>query len=152
MLSLSTCHNVEKVDEHLIGKHQINKKLNLKKGDPIDIEILKFTNSNHFDKDNSQGKRLKDNFTVLKFYQFDSSLQRMSVVFSYGVSPEILRKIFDPSTIPQEYEDTYKKLTFYGDRVLAFGLKEIDHFNMNEETREKLETGIKFLGKSIFSS
>ena len=136
----------------MIGKHQINKKLNLKKGDPIDIEILKFTNSNHFDKDNSQGKRLKDNFTVLKFYQFDSSLQRMSVVFSYGVSPEILRKIFDPSTIPQEYEDTYKKLTFYGDRVLAFGLKEIDHFNMNEETREKLETGIKFLGKSIFSS
>jgi magnesium-transporting ATPase (P-type) len=78
----------------------------------------------------------------------------MSVVFllenkkyiSMKGSPETLKNMFEPSSLPENYENTYKKFAFHGNRVLAFGLKEIKTFNKDEDSRSNMEKNLKFLG------
>ena len=78
----------------------------------------------------------------------------MSVLFSYNGknylstkgSPETLKSLINPKTLSENYDSIYKKHSFAGYRLIAFGIKEIISRNINVIKREDLEKEIDFLG------
>jgi len=98
---------------------------------------------------------------IVKRFDFSSKLQRMSVLvkntnesffkcFVKG-SPEKIKKLCDPSTLPLDFNEQLDNCTSKGYRVLAMGYKMID-MNINqclEMGRTYAENNIIFLGLLI---
>ena len=92
---------------------------------------------------------------VLRQFDFDSQLLRMSTIatsnrgdqlsiYTKG-SPESMKNIFDSNTVPSNYEETLKKYTSRGFRVLALGSRLISKKELTL-SREKLEHKLNFDG------
>jgi magnesium-transporting ATPase (P-type) len=70
-------------------------------------------------------------------------------------SPEVMKKLCNSSTYPKDYDQTFKKYTQKGLRVIALGYKYIPDFDMSkidEIERESIETddSFTFCGFLIF--
>ena len=82
-----------------------------------------------------QRKRNHNGFATRRF-DFDSQLFRMSTVAKSNLddeyyiytkgSPEAMAKIFDPSTVPFNYDEILKQYASSGFRILAIGSRRID--------------------------
>ncbi|TBU20776.1 vacuolar cation-transporting ATPase [Hamiltosporidium tvaerminnensis] len=95
---------------------------------------------------------------IIKCYDFDTNLRRMSVVvvdkgkhfvYSKG-SPESISKIL--REIPEDYEERVREYTLDGYRVLSIAYKETHSININERLRSKDEYGLTFLGFIVFAN
>ena len=98
---------------------------------------------------------------IVRRFDFVPKLQRMSVitknvnenfykVFCKG-SPEKLRELCLPETIPETFNDTLNKYAIKGFRVLAMAFKTIkmSYIQSQQITREKAESKMIFLGLLI---
>ena len=98
---------------------------------------------------------------IVRRFDFVPKLQRMSVitknvnenyykVFCKG-SPEKLKELCLPETIPANFNDTLNKYAIKGFRILALGFKTIkmSYIQSQQITREKAESRLIFLGLLI---
>ena len=135
----------------------INTYLRYKKEKPLQEEIGQI--SNILDEE----KIIKSHYEigVVRKFEFSNTLQRMSVlvrdindnyfkVFTKG-SPEQIRDLCIPESIPLDFNDVLKKYTMKGLRVLAFSFKNVklSFIESQNVKREKLENNMIFLGLII---
>ena len=98
---------------------------------------------------------------IVRRFDFSSKLQRMSVItknanedyyklFCKG-SPEKIKELCKPDTIPKDFNDVLKKYTSKGFRVLALSFKmmKMTFIQSQEIFREKCENNLIFLGLLI---
>ena len=98
---------------------------------------------------------------VIRKFEFSNTLQRMSVlvrdindkyfkIFTKG-SPEQIRDLCIPESIPLDFNEVLKKYTMKGLRVLAFSFKNVklSYIESQNVKREKLENNMIFLGLII---
>lgn len=89
----------------------------------------------------------------MKRFEFESSLQRMSVVVKKGGehqllvkgSPEIIKTLCTGSSIPGDFGQNLDSLTKQGYRVIAFARKPLGNVNMDIQ-RDAAEKDLEFLG------
>lgn len=116
------------------------------------------------------GDKSYENYHRLQIeYKFDfsSALQRMSVIVTNNFdtehqytmyikgSPEAIKKLCTENTYPKEYDETFKKYTQKGLRVIGLGYKHLKNFdlsNIDNIQREDVEREgtFVFLGFLIF--
>jgi len=105
----------------------------------------------------------KAQITIKRRFQFSSALKRMSTL-SFVVdsssrrlfaavkgAPETLKPMY--SSLPADYDETYKRFTRRGSRVLALGYKFIDTTNsdlVTNMTRDEVESQLQFAGFLVF--
>ncbi|CAK64447.1 unnamed protein product (macronuclear) [Paramecium tetraurelia] len=131
-------------------------------GDSLDVELFKFTD---FKIDKNPPQNAKSRVVnregivldVLKLYEFESALQRMSVivkdtddyyVFVKG-SPEKMAELSMQNTIPTDFKKNLNVLTMKGLRILGFGYKQITQEEcerLMNASRQECESDIQFLG------
>lgn len=94
-------------------------------------------------------------FSVDRVFEFESSLQRMSVftrqldgttVAYIKGSPEMIRSLSKPSSVPASFELELKLLTQKGFRVIAYAIKHMPNAISETLKREQCESDIEFLG------
>lgn len=108
---------------------------------------------------------------VLKRFDFDSDIQRSAVVV-YSAhdsidaslmglvkgSPEKIKEICSPSTIPENYIKTYHMLANHGYYVIALGWKELTFSlgtmtnDLHNLSRNTVENDLTFCGFALFKS
>ena len=103
--------------------------------------------------------------SILKTFEFESELQRMSVIvrrenskeiaaFVKG-APEMIRKLLGKSQVVQNYDEQLQRLTLQGLRVLALAYRphskqlQEDYSNL---TRDQIESDLQFLGFLAFQN
>ena len=116
-----------------------------------------------FQDNNNFNEKLKNRYeiAIVKRYDFSSKLQRMTVigkninedffkVLCKG-SPEKIKELCDPSTIPESFDDTLNAYTTKGYRVLGMAGKSLSmSFKQSQEIkREIVEKNMIFLGLLI---
>lgn len=114
---LGFCHNLIKVDNEILG-------------DTIELEML----------EKSPFQLNSPEFTILKTFEFESSLQRMSVIVKNEKtselfvlckgSPEVLKDICQKSSINSELALIQQKYFMQGYRILAMASKPINSTNI----------------------
>ncbi|CAD8190017.1 unnamed protein product [Paramecium pentaurelia] len=145
----ATCHGTYEIEGDLMG-------------DSLDVELFKFTDFK-FEKHPPQNvkSRVVNRegivLDVLKLYEFESALQRMSVivkdkddyyVFVKG-SPEKMAELSIQNTIPIDFKKTLNLLTMKGLRILGFGYKQIsqeESERLMNTSRQECEQDIQFFG------
>jgi len=128
-------------------------------GDPLDIEMFKYAqNKNNAKLIDGSGailasiKTKSSELQILKRFDFDSKLQRMSVIANTpsGMkaivkgSPEMISSL-STSGKPSNLNQQVDHLTKQGLRVIAFGTKSVSG-NADSMQREASESGLKFIG------
>lgn len=114
---------------------------------------------------NEKGRR--QNLQIRRRFQFSSALKRQSSVsnlvhpdfthhrgfVAVKGAPETLKTMY--TSIPKNYEDSYKYFTRRGSRVLALGYKFIEEplssDQINNLTRESVESQLTFAGFLVFT-
>ncbi|CAD8078910.1 unnamed protein product [Paramecium primaurelia] len=139
---MASCHGLAKVNGQLIG-------------DPLEVKMFEATN---FELDDLHNEVFKDNdrIQILKRFDFSSTLQRMSVIVQRNDklrvhvkgSPEKLRELCHPTTVPRSFHKILEHYSKMGFRVLACGSKVID----SECNRDKAECNLTFLGFLIMQN
>ncbi|KAL4468757.1 hypothetical protein ABPG74_005260 [Tetrahymena malaccensis] len=135
-------------------------------GDELDIRMLEFSQYKILPEESKDFKfkvqRQSDNslLTIYKVWEFESSLQRMTVIMNdeqtqkmYGIVKGSPEKIFDMCNKNSIDQNNYKKmlneLTNKGLRVIAFGYREI---NNKDSIRSEVEQDIQFLGLFVLEN
>lgn len=102
----------------------------------------------------SEEEQVEKSITIVRTYEFDSAIRRMSVVaddgnrryvFTKG-SPEEMKGIL--KEIPREYEERTREYSLDGYRVVSLAYKEIS----SSVDRETDERGLTFLALIVFSN
>ena len=116
-----------------------------------------------FQDNNNLNEKLKNRYeiAIAKRFDFSSKLQRMTVigkninedffkVFCKG-SPEKIKELCDPSTIPESFDETLNNYTTRGYRVLGMAAKSLKmSFKQSQEIRRDIvEKNMVFLGLLI---
>ena len=116
-----------------------------------------------FQDNNNLNEKLKNRYeiAIAKRFDFSSKLQRMTVigkninedffkVFCKG-SPEKIKELCDPSTIPESFDETLNNYTTRGYRVLGMAAKSLKmSFKQSQEIkRDIVEKNMIFLGLLI---
>jgi cation-transporting ATPase 13A1 len=110
----------------------------------------------------NKGAKVDVQINVKRRFQFSSALKRMSTVVnasdasgrrllaSVKGAPETLKKMY--STVPENYDDTYKYFTRRGSRVLALGHKvmKTDPSKVKDVHRDDVECDLIFDGFLVF--
>lgn len=114
--------------------------------------------------DKTQGKGLYKS-ALLRRFDFESSLQRMSVIcrnefdnklrlFIKG-SPEKISDLCEPNTLPRDFNQVMSSYTKDGYRVIAIAYKELGNLS-NQEVhtieRDRVECDLTFLGLLIMEN
>ena len=116
-----------------------------------------------FNDDNNVPQNLKSRYEIgiVKRFDFSSKLQRMTIIgknlnenhykaYCKG-SPEKIKELSNPSTIPANFEEVLNSYTTKGYRVLGMAAKSIN-LNLQQSqtiTREEVEKDMIFLGLLI---
>jgi len=178
---LACCHCLTYIKENLIGDPIDVKmfestgwimKENTNTGDefnanPLVLDYIRPKNEEDITvpyQDNyNEEEKLKNRYeiAIVKRFDFTSELQRMSVigkninenffkVFCKG-SPEKIRELCDPSTIPESFDEILTNYTSKGYRVLGMAGKSLlMNFQQSQTiTREAVEKKMLFLGLLI---
>lgn len=151
---MSTCHSLRQIDDELMG-------------DPLDLKMFNFTESNLKDEDSDHGSVAiienshYGNYKILKEFEFDSNLRRMSclvennsyqLVFVKG-APEMIMDISNRDSLPDDYLEMLYNYTNNGYRVIACGYKVVNKRKAKTELmREEAESELNFLGFIIFEN
>jgi len=101
---------------------------------------------------------------VVRSFRFSPKLQRMSVIvkdpnekyykiFCKG-SPQKIKELCLPETIPEDFNEVLKKYSMKGLRVYALGMRlvKMSYLQTQQITREKIEKKFIFLGLVIFKN
>ena len=103
---------------------------------------------------------------IIHRFEFKSELQRMSVItksihertgqseytlFTKG-SPEIIKKICKPSSIPTNYQEMVDSYGVEGLRILALAYKHTEYIDNNIAERESMEENLTFSGLVLFEN
>lgn len=154
--AMASCHSLRLIENELLG-------------DPLDMKMFEFTKWQFLEEYNGRPYPLvypsasleHEGYSVLKEFDFISSLRRMSVVvrteesqkqlvFTKG-APEIMLDICEQSTLPHNYEELLHNYTHRGYRVIACAYKTIDE-DANTSNREFVESGLTFAGFIVFEN
>ncbi|KAH9916115.1 ATPase [Epithele typhae] len=102
----------------------------------------------------------KTSLIVRRRFQFSSALKRMSTVLTLPNgrcmvatkgAPETIRRML--STVPANYDDTFKWFTRRGSHVLALGFREMEPMPLDKIKklhRDQVELGLTFAGFLVF--
>ncbi|KAI0696646.1 endoplasmic reticulum Ca-transporting P-type ATPase [Cytidiella melzeri] len=97
---------------------------------------------------------------IRRRFQFSSALKRMSTICSLPNgrlfvavkgAPETIKEML--ATVPDFYDETYKRFTRQGSRVLALGYREMESMSgdkINKFPRDGVETSLTFVGFLVF--
>mmetsp|Transcript_20060 Transcript_20060/g.33425 ORF Transcript_20060/g.33425 Transcript_20060/m.33425 type:complete len:1211 (-) Transcript_20060:355-3987(-) len=102
---------------------------------------------------------------IIRRFEFSSKLQRMSVIVrdirSDGLqifvkgSPEVMRELSDPSSIPDNFDQVLSTYTREGYRVLGCGMRsapELNWVQAQRVARAKVESNLQFMGLLIMQN
>jgi cation-transporting ATPase 13A3/4/5 len=178
--NLATCHSLTRVNDKLMGDPIDIRmfestgwilKENLENEENYDSLVTTFVRPGH-EKDLKEKLSvegvdedliLKSHYEIgiVRRFEFTSKLMRMSVlvknvnepyfkVYTKG-SPEKIKELCRPDTIPPNFTNILAKYTMKGLRVLALSMKmvKMDYMNSQKVEREKIETNMIFLGLLI---
>jgi cation-transporting ATPase 13A3/4/5 len=133
-------------------------------GDPLEVELLKFTEWQITEFDFNGITKLQSPFnstaTILKRFSFNFETKRMSVIAKIGNGPPLLftkgapdslKSLCLPITCPYNYNQKLLDLSSKGLRPIAFAYKVL---NEEDETKEELElvNDLQFLGWAFFAN
>ncbi|KAI0084671.1 endoplasmic reticulum Ca-transporting P-type ATPase [Irpex rosettiformis] len=102
----------------------------------------------------------KQSVHIRRRFQFSSALKRMSTICSLSNgkvfiavkgAPETIKSML--ATVPDFYDETYKRFTRQGSRVLALGYREADGLSAEKITkvhRDEVEASLIFVGFLVF--
>lgn len=144
---MSACHSLRLIDNDLLG-------------DPLDYKMFEFTKSiydEQVDGISVYNKPLKTSYRIIKEFEFQSQLRRMSAIIEnnnekYVVckgAPEVMIDICTVDSIPQDFHDLLYYYTNNGYRVIACATKKVTDLSF---TREELEQDMEFLGFIVFEN
>lgn len=168
---MATCHSLTLIDGEFAG-------------DPLDVKMFEATNWRLEEPDVADNtkydlitptilkppkKTFDENEQSLEIgiihqFQFSSTLQRMSVITkTLGVdlfrlfckgSPEMLKTLCKPETVPQDLTERLKEFTKKGYRVIALATRVVDmnFVKIQKSKREDLEQDLEFLGLIILEN
>jgi cation-transporting P-type ATPase 13A2 len=177
---LATCHSLTQVNGELMGD-PIDKKMfdaskwqlreNLENSENYDSLITTFVRPKkekelkekltREDIDEEQIMKTHYEIGIVRRFDFSSKLCRMSVlvknvnepyfkVYCKG-SPEKIKELCRPDTIPANFSSVLAKYTMKGYRVLGLSMKmvKLDYLSSQKVERDKLECNMIFLGLMI---
>lgn len=147
---MTTCHSLRLIEDELLG-------------DPLDAKMFEFTQWN-YKEDQVTGLPVMyfgdKQYTVLKEYEFISSLRRMSVlaqsqdsreiVYTKG-APEVMIDICEPDSLPSNFDELLHRYTHSGYRVIACAYKELTSSGRTAP-RDQIESNLIFTGFIIFEN
>ncbi|KAF8320367.1 endoplasmic reticulum Ca-transporting P-type ATPase [Clavulina sp. PMI_390] len=134
-------------------------------GDPMEkttLEALDWTVSKDRVTPKTANAPHKTIINIRRRFAFSSALKRMSTVsnlqsgktmIAVKGAPETIKTML--STVPPQYDETFKWYTRRGSRVLALAMKEtqtLSNDKINHMTREEAESALTFVGFLIFHS
>ena len=175
---LACCHHITYANDNLVGDPLdvkmfesldwiMKENTNIIERDNYDSQIINYIMPKNEEKTNLPSKDDKENkkryeIRIVKKFQLSNILQRMSVickninenyfkVFCKG-SPENIKSICIPSTIPKNFDEILNLYTLKGYRVLGAAAKSIivDFSQIQIINREQVEKKMIFLGFIIF--
>lgn len=146
-LACACCHAVTYVFGNLVG-------------DPLEIKMFEMTNwiLNEDPEGNNSligqddialatiyPKDKSHNLAIIKRFDFESKLQRMSTIVKYKAaktdsnrseyisfvkgSPEMIKTLSRPETIPDDFDKVLNEYTVQGLRMIAFGYRKLENVN-----------------------
>ena len=162
---MSTCHSLTIIDEKLSG-------------DPIDLKMFEFTKwtliegQGHYTSVkppsllNSDPEEViaEAEIGIFKQFQFSSDLQCMSVIvrdlstMTFKIyckgSPEKLKLISKPESIPENFQEILDSYTENGYRVIALGMRPLSTkvTKIDKLERSDVEKDLIFLGLIVFEN
>ncbi|KAL0490279.1 hypothetical protein AKO1_014011, partial [Acrasis kona] len=143
--AMATCHSLTHVNGTIVG-------------DPLEEKIFASTQCILKESDNHRLCTLNHStLEVIRTFEFNSNLQYMSVLVKeiqtnnidlyIKGSPEKIRNLCIPMSIPNDYHQILNQYTHQGYRVLSMAYKKIDQQQLESLTnRSELENEFIFLG------
>ncbi len=104
---------------------------------------------------------LRGVYTIIRRFEFSSEKQRNVVVVAHPDgsihvhvkgSPEMMRKLADPATVPIDFDTELGKHTREGLRVLGLAtrlLEGVNEVEVQSLTQDELERGLRFMGFAV---
>jgi cation-transporting P-type ATPase 13A2 len=104
---------------------------------------------------------LRGVYTIIRRFEFSSEKQRNVVVVAHPAgslhvhvkgSPEMMRKLADPATVPIDFDTELGKHTREGLRVLGLATRLLEGVNQVEVqslSQDELERGLRFMGFAV---
>ena len=171
LCGMACCHSLAVLDGELIG-------------DPLEVQIFRATHATLIDKPElsnipavsipslhpsssttsssvpSLSRRL---VRVLHQYEFQSSLQRMSVIcrdddgrtlmFTKG-APEVIARLCTVDSLPNDYTDTFSHYARHGYRIIAIACKQLTELPLADKDaiRPQLESDLTMLGLLVLEN
>ena len=156
---MGICHNVVLMGDHIVG-------------DPMEVKLVHFSEFAYKASNDAAVlfamKSVKlGNFIVSKKFEFNSNVQRMSVVAALALepskkflfckgAPEVVKTLSNPATLPNDFDSTLNHYTLSGYRVLALAYRELDQsecqIHLDDLDRAKTETNLRFVGFAVFQN
>ena len=135
-------------------------------GDPMEVKLFEFgqftLNQSHPDPEviSAFDSQRGHSGVVLRRFEFDADLQRMSVVCDNSLtrgcqiyakgSPEMMLTIMAADSVPSNYHEILNEYAAHGFRVLAIASRPIDRARAAAMSREEGEVGLRFDGFEVF--
>eukprot|EP00455_Lapot_gusevi_P027394 TRINITY_DN289_c0_g1_i1.p1 TRINITY_DN289_c0_g1~~TRINITY_DN289_c0_g1_i1.p1 ORF type:complete len:1136 (+),score=444.09 TRINITY_DN289_c0_g1_i1:64-3471(+) len=158
--TMASCHTLARVNDQLVG-------------DPLEMQIFSFTGASMQENVDREclclvsSDKPKFSFRVRTQFEFQSELQRMSVIaenvatsevfcFAKG-SPEAISRLSLPHTIPPDFDKVLAHLTHQGYRVIAIASRrfanwqEVPEFR-KDELRAFMESDLVFDGLVVLEN
>ena len=163
LCGMSCCHSLAVLDGELIG-------------DPLEVQIFRATRAALIEKPELSTIPVVSvpSFTASSFlpspslsrqlvqvlhqYEFQSALQRMTVicrdeagatlVFTKG-APEVIARLCDANSVPHDYTATFSQYARHGYRIIAIAYKQLTGVALDEDKdiiRQQLECELSMLG------
>jgi cation-transporting P-type ATPase 13A2 len=131
-------------------------------GDPLDIQMFRAAEWTLADDPSTQGvtvssKFNKDSFSLLKYFEFSSLLQRMSVIARHNQTgdiyvfckgaPETIKTFCVSETVPRDFDQILTSYTHQGKRVIGLSSKNLGRLAVSDAlkiTRQEAELDLEF--------
>ena len=160
--ALSCCHSLSLLHGNLIG-------------DPLEIKMFEATTWSLVDSGHVVSSDKMSSIKTLKFFEFSSLLQRMSVVVEEGSlssdaskadggsnvwvyskgAPEVIKTLCLPSSLPPTFDAELSSYTQQGKRVLALARKRMPQTTRDTASaisRPEAEQKLEFLGLFVLQN
>lgn len=121
---------------------------------------------NSYDAEPNQQFNQSKDLAIIRRFDFESKLQRMSVIvkdtgtgriWSYVKgSPEKMQELCVPESIPAEFDNILDEYTRKGYRVIALGARQLDasvsYLDVQNWSRDRFERDLQFLGLLVMEN
>ena len=166
---INSVNNINNINNEMENYDSSSKSKSKSRKKEINFDETKNNNYNYGPAYSSKIKprkqlKIESNF-YLKYLQrseFQSRFQSMSVIVKNSIddtirlyvkgAPEKIKKDCDPETLPHDLDKQLQSFTGKGFRVLACATKVLSSFDLEVDTREKIENEMTFLGLIVFQN